>query len=103
MEQLWLSFTFCNNSPFPFTPSFVRIMSLLRSSKSPLDPSQFLRFLQGVVTNSGKPNFSLFQQQDAAEILFCIFVEFCVESLDVKHMLKFKLRYEITCNTCPFN
>ena len=44
-------------------------MSLLRSSKSPLDPSQVLRFLQGMVTKSGKPNFSLFQQQDAAEIL----------------------------------
>ena len=66
-------------------------MSLLRSSKSSLDPSQFLQFLQGIVTKSGKPNFSLFQQQDAAEILSCIFQEFCVESLHVQHMLRFKL------------
>ena len=76
--HLLLNFTFCNNSLSPFTSSFVRIMSLLRSSESPLDPSQFLQFLQGVVTKSGKPNFSLFQQQDAAEILSCIFEEFCV-------------------------
>ena len=58
MEQLWSNFTFCNNSPSPFTSSFVRIMPLLRSSKSPLDPSQFLCFLQGVFTKSGKSNFS---------------------------------------------
>ena len=46
MEQLWSNFTFCNNSLSSFTSSFVIIMSLLRSSKSSLDPSQFLRFLQ---------------------------------------------------------
>ena len=99
LEQSWSNFTFCNTSLSRFT-SFIRIMSLLRSSKSPLDPSHFLRFLQGIVTKSGKPNFSLFQQQDAAEILSCIFEEFYVESLHVQHMLRFKLRYEITCNTC---
>ena len=100
MEQLWSSFTFCNISLSQFTSSFARIISLLRSSRSPLDLSQFLWFLQGVVTKSGKPNFSLFQQQDAAEILSCIFEQFCVQSLHVQHMLRFKLRYEITCNTC---
>ena len=60
-------------------------MSLLRSSKSLLDPSQFLRFLQGTLTKSGKPNFSLFQQQDGAEILSCIFVEFSVEFLHIQY------------------
>ena len=98
MEQLWSNFTFCNNSLSPFTSSFVRIMSLLRSSKSPLDPSQFLWFLHGTVSpwsqsmnwKSGKPNFSLFQHQDVAEILSCIFEEFCVESLHMQHMLRFK-------------
>ena len=99
MEQLWSNFTFCNSSASIYI-FFVRIMSLLRSSKSPLDLSPFLRFLQGVVTKSGKSNFSLFQQQDAAEILSSIFEEFCVESLHVQHMLRFKLRCKITCNTC---
>ena len=74
-------------------------LSLLRSSKSPLDPPQFLRFLQGVVTKPVKPNFSLLHQEDAAEILSCIFEEFCVESLHVQHMLRYKLRYEMACNT----
>ena len=72
----------------------------MRSSKSPLDPTQYLRFLHGIVTKSGKPNFFLFQQQNAAEVLSCIFEEFCVEFLHVQHMLRFKLRYDITCNTC---
>ena len=85
---------------FALKISFVRIMSLLRSSKSPLDPSQFLRFLQRVVSKSGKSNFSHFQRQDGAEILPGIFEEFCVESLHVQHVLRFKLRYEITCNAC---
>ena len=51
-------------------------------------------------SHSWKPNFSLFQQQDAAEILSCIFEEFCIESLHAQHMVMFKLRNEITCNTC---
>ena len=100
IEQLWSNFTFCNNSLSPFTSSFDRIISSFKSSESPLDLSQFLRFLQGVVTKSGKPYFSLFQQQDAAEILSCIFEKVCVKSLHVQHMLRFKLRYKITCNTC---
>ena len=37
----------------PFTSSL-----LLRPSKSPLDPSQFQQFLQGVFTTSGKPNLT---------------------------------------------
>ena len=89
MEQLCSNITFCNKSLSSFTSSFLRIMSLLRSSKSPLYSSQFVKL-----------NFSPFQQQDAAEILSCIFEEFCVQSLHVQHMLRFKLRYEITCNTC---
>ena len=84
----------------PFTSSFARIMSLLRSSKSPLEPSQFLQFLHGIVTKSRKPNLSLFQQQDAAEILSYIFEKFWVESLHSQHMLRFMLRYKITCTTC---
>ena len=78
---------------------FVRIMSILISSKFLLDSSQFLQFLQGFVTKSVILNSSLFQQQDTAEILSCIFAEFCVESLNAQHML-FKLWSEITCNTC---
>ena len=89
MDWLWSNFSFRDNSLSPFTSYFVRIMSLLRSSKSPSDPSHFLRFLQGVVTKSRKPNFSLFLQQDAAEIISCIFEEFGVESLHVQHMLRF--------------
>ena len=100
MEQLWSNYAFFNNSLSSFTSFFVRIMSLSRSSKSPLDLFQFLQFLQGVVTKSGKPNISLFQQQDTAEILSCVFEEFCVESLHAQYMLRFKLRNKITCNTC---
>ena len=63
IEQLWSNFTCCNNFLSPFTSSFVRIMLLLRSSKSPLDPSQFLQFLQGAVTNQGNLTYLLFNSK----------------------------------------
>ena len=62
--------------------------------------SKILQFVQGVVTNSGKPNFSLFQQQDAAELLSCIFEEFSIESLREQNILMYKLRNKVACNTC---
>ena len=55
----------------------VKIMSLLKSSKTAIDPSQFLRFLKKVLVKSGKPHFNIFGQQDAAEILACILDELC--------------------------
>ena len=53
----------------------------------------------GYISGSVVLNFTFFQQQDAVEILACIFEVFCVESLHAQHML-FKLRNEITCSTC---
>ena len=97
MEQLWSNFSFCNDLLSPLTSSFLWVMSMLRSSRSPLDPSQFLQFLQGVVTKSGKPNFSTAR---CSRLSSCIFEEFCVESLHAQHMLMFKLRNWITRNTC---
>lgn len=66
--------------------SFVRIMSLLRPFKSLLDLPQVLQFLRGVGSKSEKHNSSLFQQEDAGEILRCSFDKFCVGSLHAQHM-----------------
>ena len=62
-------------------------------------PLNLFLFLQEVVIKTTKPNFSLFQRQDTAKILSCIFEEFCVESFHAQHMLRFKLRNEYTCST----
>ena len=97
---LWTNLTFSNQKLPAFVSSFVRIMSLLNSSKSPLDPSHFLRHLKIALIKSGKQDFDIFHQQDAAEILSFILNEFSSESLFTEQLVFSKMRNEITCNIC---
>ena len=100
MPEFWTSFTSNAETQTPFVTSFLQIMSLLSSSKSPLDPSQFLRFLGQVLTKSGRDDFNLFQQQDACEALSCILAELCAESLLASNLIKINVKNTITCNNC---
>ena len=100
MVSFWSNLTMCSTSLSPFVSSFVRIMSTLRSSKSPIDPSSFIRHLQKVVLDSGKLDFNVFQQQDAAEILSCILEELCSVGPANKNMVEVSLRTTITCDKC---
>lgn len=80
--------------------AFLRIMSLLKTAKSPLDPSQFLRFLKQVLIKSGNLDFNIFQQQDACEILSCILDELCSLSQHALDLIKNHIKNTITCNSC---
>ena len=80
--------------------TFVKIMTLLKTSKSPLDPSQFLRSLKQVLIKSGRSEFNLFQQQDACEILSCILDELCSESVLALHLININIKNTVTCNSC---
>ena len=73
---------------------------MLKYSKNPLDPSQFLRHLKIILIKSGKTDFNIFCQQDAGEILSYILNEFCSHSPHVQQALNYSLQNEITCNTC---
>ena len=53
----------------PFVFSFVKIIFLLQSSKSAIDPCQFSKFLKQVLVKSGRPYFNIFEQKDAEKIL----------------------------------
>ena len=53
MIKLRLNFSLHRDTLSPFVLSFVRTMSMLRSRKTALDPSQFLLFFQNVVMKSG--------------------------------------------------
>ena len=75
-------------------------MSLLKSSKSPVDPSQFLRLLEQVLVKSGRVDLDLFQQQDACEILLCILEELFEESVQAAKITKCHIKTLITCNSC---
>ena len=53
----------------PFVFSFVKIIFLLQSSKSAIDPCKFSMFLKQVLVKSGRPYFNIFEQKDAEKIL----------------------------------
>ena len=65
VPELWSNISTNLNNRTTFFSSFLKVMSLLKTSKSPLDPSQFLRFLKQVLIKSGRADFNIFQQQDA--------------------------------------
>ena len=63
------------NTLMQFVASFVKIMSLLHTSKGALDPSYLLKCLNQIISKAGNCAFNLFSQQDAAEILSYILEE----------------------------
>ena len=75
-------------------------MSLLRSSKNPVDSSHFIRYFQKVVIDSGKLDFNVFQQQDAAEALTCILEELSTIGPSARSMIEVYFRVTITCQKC---
>ena len=69
---------------------------MLRPRKETLDPCQFLFCLQNIVGRSGKQGFNLFQQQDACEIMSCIFEDLCGESTHAQELLTTTLKHLVT-------
>ena len=100
VPELWSNVCDDTRNQVTFFSSFLKIMTLLKTSKTPLDPSQFLRFLKQILIKSGRIEFNLFQQQDACEILSCILDEFCGHSLGALDLIKTQVRNTTTCNTC---
>ena len=100
MAGLWSNMSSESNAVSPFVSSFLKIMSLLKTSKRPLDPSQFLRFLNQIVHRAGNLDFDLFQQQDAAEILGYILEEFCSECVQSRNLVSISIRQTVTCSSC---
>ena len=68
-------------------------MSLLKSSKSAIDPLQ-------VLVKSGRPYFNIFEQQDAGEILACILDELCGDFIRALDLVQFKTKVTIDCLSC---
>ena len=100
MQEFWSSLSLDLGRKTSFLSAFLKIMSLLKTSKTPIDPSQFLRFLKQVLVKSGRADFNLFQQQDAAEILSCILIELCSESPIASDMISVYVKNTTTCSQC---
>ena len=74
MVQFLSSYNAVSKTLSPFLSSFVKIISLLKSSKP---VTQFLKFLNQVLAKSGRKHFNIFEQQDTREILACVLDELC--------------------------
>ena len=98
MVQFWSSFNAFSKT-FSFVSSFVK-MFLLKSSKSTIDPSQFLRFLEEVLVKSGRLHFNIFEQQDVGEILACILDELCGDFILALDLVQVKTKVTIDCLSC---
>ena len=77
--KLWSNFSLHSDALSPLASTLVRTMPMLRSKKTALDPSQFLRCLENVLIKSTKCAFNLFQQKDSSKIISCDLEELCVE------------------------
>ena len=100
MVLFWSNLSIIGNQISPFVTSFVRIMSMLGTCKSAMDPSVFLRQCQSVIVKAGVPNFDLHQQQDVAEIIGYILDELFVQCAQSQRMISVSFRNSITCNSC---
>ena len=83
----------------PFVSSFIK-MFFLKSSKSAIEPSQFLRFLKQVLVKSGRPYFNIFDQQDAEIIMACVLDELCGDFILALDLVQVKTRVTIYCLSC---
>ena len=82
------------------TRSFSQICRELTSSKSVVDPSQFLLALQNVIVKEGNTGFNVFSQQDAAEILVHIISEFAISSPIISPLFQTSVSISRVCEEC---
>ena len=82
------------------TRSFSQICRELTSSKSVVDPSQFLLALKNVIVKAGNERFNIFSQQDAAEILVHIISEFAVSSPIISPLFQTSVSLSRVCEDC---
>ena len=100
MPEFWTRVSTGTEELSSFSSSLLKLLSRLKSSKSPIDPSQFLRSLQQMLVKSGRVDFNLYQQQDACEILACMLEELCSKAFIVADLTKIHVKNTVTCNAC---
>ena len=100
IPEFWSNFASDTNGHSIFVSSFLWIMSLLKTSKSPSDPSPFLRFLKQVLIKAGNVDFNILQQQDVCEVLSCVLDKLCSLSRHTLDLIKIHVKNTITCSSC---
>jgi len=70
------------------------------TSKSPVDPSSFLKSLSDVVLKSGNTNITVSSQHDAPEILHYLLSECAVASPDTSNLFEAEVSVDSFCEIC---
>ena len=100
VPALWSQWASESESISPLLRSISLNMSLLNRSKSPIDPSNFLRALQVEISKSRLPSFEFNKQQDAPEVLDFILDELKGMSALADNLFSVRLKTESSCDTC---
>ena len=100
LEHFWRNLYSENQVVAPLASSFLKIMSLLNSSTTPIDPSSFIKCLGRVIRKSGNKTFEMNQQQDVAEALGYVLEELCSCSSKVADSINCRYRTSTVCSTC---
>ena len=84
------------------TRSVSSLMTLMQRSSTTIDPSNFLRALQVIKTQTD-PTFNFNNQHDVPEILDIVLDELVGVSSLARNLISIKIRYTKTCDTCFFS
>ena len=99
MIKLWSNFSLHSDSFSPIILSFAQTMSMLRSIKTALDPSQLC--LGYIMLLSSLENVILICSKSRMQVRLClIYEELCVESPHVRDMLRTTLKNHVPCYNC---
>ncbi|XP_057294826.1 ubiquitin carboxyl-terminal hydrolase 51-like [Hydractinia symbiolongicarpus] len=103
LPRLWSQLPTESSLSSPLVKSIVLNMSLLNRSRSPIDPSNFLRALQNRMHALNNNAFYHNHQQDVPEILQVVFDEIIGSSPLVDNLLSVTVTTTTSCNSCCFS
>ena len=98
--QILVQFLSLQKKKLPeFVAAFVKMMSLLQTSKGALDSSYFFKCLMQIISKPQNLAFQSILQQDAAEILSYI-LELCGESIHASESIRIHIKQTILSKAC---
>ena len=100
LSGFWSASSNNADPPSPLLVSFRKLMALLDSSKTFVDPSFLLISLENSLKKAGRTNFEYNKQQDAVEILDHIIDIFTDYSASARRIISLTSSIEISCDSC---
>ena len=103
LPSIWCQYPSETHSVPAFVRTFLYNMSRLEQSNTPIDPSNFLKCLQRVMSVAQGRPFQINSQQDAHEVLQVVLDELIGSSVLAKDLVTTTFRSTISCDTCQYD